>query len=228
MPDDNSTAGNSAATPPADGNAKEISRLSTELTKAQKELADAQAKIKEFEGSVGGLTTANKQANEQLATLKAQLADAVKQAETLGGEVTNWKTQHEQLSQQLGQVQSDFGKTKQELDLYQLVASKPEYHGLVGMVNSIKITNDPQQQEAILQALANGIKTQTTQTVEMFRAGGQLPGGTGGQQPGPTGPKDVKEAHARLQQIAGLPQHRAEAQQLMAFIVNPNTEGGSA
>jgi uncharacterized phage infection (PIP) family protein YhgE len=225
MPDDASTQ-----TPPNQDNAKEISRLSSELAKAQADLTAAQTKIKEFEGQVGGLTTANKQANEQVTTLKAQVDDLTKQLQAKDGELTNWKTQHQQVTEQAGKLQSDLSVTQQELGLFKLIASKPEYHGLVGYVSAIKIVADPKEQESLIQMMANGMKAQTDAALALFRAGGTPAAGTGvnnGGNQGPTGPKTVQEAHARMQQILGVPGHEKEVAALQAFLLNPPNPANS-
>lgn len=231
MPDESTPPAN---TPPVGdgGTAKEVARLSADLAKAQQSVETANARIKELEGQVGGLTTANKQANEQATTFKQQAEAAQKQIDQFTGEVTNWKTQHEQAVTQRSQVETDLNRTKQELALFQTIASKAEYHPLVGLVQSIKVGSTPEEQTAILDALANGMKAQGTQLLQQFQAGGTPATGTGvnsSQNQGPAGPKTVQEAHALYQQAAGVPGREAEAALAWEIIMNPpNPNGGGS
>jgi uncharacterized phage infection (PIP) family protein YhgE len=195
-----------------------VTTLTEQLTKAGQELETARNRIKELEGQAGGLTTANKQANEKLTTFEKQLADAQKALEAKNGEATNWSTQYQQLNEQHGKLTTDFGQTQRELELYRAIAGNPDYHGLIGMVNGIRVANTPDEQKTILDAMAKGLKGHSDQMINLLRGGGQPPAGSGGS-PASVGPKSIQEAHARLQQIAGIPQFQQEANQLMDYIM---------
>jgi len=222
MPDEN----NEPKVPAVDTTAltKKVESLTSQLEQAQAKVSSYEAKFGEFESSQRNVTTANAQLNEQMAQLKAQYDEAQKALQAKDGELVNWKTQFEQVQSQFGETTGKLTAAEQQLNLYKTIKDTPEYHGLIGMIDGIKIVDDPEAQKTILNGFANGLKSQVENSINMFRAGGTPASGTGGQ-PAQTGPKNVKEASYRLQEIIGRPGFESESNALQQYIYQANNNG---
>jgi hypothetical protein len=202
---------------------KSVETLSAKVAKYEADLSAANEKIKQYEGQVGGLTTAQKQAVEKATNMEQQLKEAQKLLEGKTGEITNWATQHQQLNEEFGQTTAKLQATEKELGLYKTIAGDPNYHGLIGMVPGIKLADTPEDQKVILDSFATGLKGQINASLDAFRAGGTPPGNPA--TPAVKGPKNVQEAALRAQQIAGIRGHEAEFETLQQYIMSQSAGG---
>jgi hypothetical protein len=193
----------------ADDNTQDLSQLTEKLTQLSAQLEQAKTalqerdnKIKELEGATGGFKTANGQLTAKMTDLEAQLAAAQATIQSQTGELTNWTTKFDQLNQAHTTVASEAASSKQQLQLYGLIAGDPKYHGLIGVVDAIKTDADPAIQKQILDKMAGNFQAQTSQLLDAYRAGATLPAGnTSGSQAGAALPTDPKAAFAEYQSL---------------------------
>lgn len=195
MPDNDNTP-----TPDLSQLTNKVAELSTQLEQTKNALTERENKIKELEGATGGFKTSNSQLTSKVTDLEAQLAAAQKTIQAQTGELTGWTTKFEQLNQAHATLGSEAAATKQQLQLYGLIAGDQKYHGLIGVVDGIKTDADPAKQKEILDRMATGFSTQSNQLLEQFRAGGAPPAGSGGK-PGAALPTDAKTAFTEYQQL---------------------------
>jgi hypothetical protein len=183
---------------------EKITQLSAQLEQAKTALTERDTKIQELEGTTGGFKTANGQLTTKVTELETQLATAQKAIETQTGELTNWTTKFDQLNQAHTTLTTEAAVSKQQLQLYGLIAGDAKYHSLIGVVDAIKTESDPARQKEILDKMAGSFTAQTNQMLDAFRAGGTLPAGNaGGTQPGGSLPSDPKVAFTEYQQLLG-------------------------
>lgn len=183
---------------------EKLTQLSTQLEQAKAALTERDTKIKELEGATGGFKTANGQLTAKVTELESKLTAAQQTITAQTGELTNWSTKFDQLNQAHTTLTGEAATAKQQLGLYSLIAGDPTYHGLIGVVDAIKTDADPMVQKQILDKMAGGLKSQTNQVLDAFRAGGTNPAGnSGGSQPGGSLPTDPKAAFAEYQSLLG-------------------------
>ncbi len=224
MPDDNNTPDLSQLT-------KEITQLSAQLEQAKATIQQRDDKIKELEGSTGGFKTANGQLASKITDLEAQLAAAQQTIQTQTGELTNWTTKYEQLTQNHASVTSEAAATKKQLELYGLIASKPEYHGLVDSVSKLTSLIRPDAPaadiEALLQTMAAGRQSSAAQALDSYRAGGTNPAGNAaGSKPGGSLPTDAKQAFAEYQQLLNSTDPASMSRRAALYEVITNAQFG--
>lgn len=212
------------------GNAAEITKLANDLATAKQALADRDKAFGELQTTHDGLKTANEQLNQQLADLKKQFETTSATLKNKEGEVVNWTTQHGQVTTQLSEASTKLADVERQLKLYKTISSNPDFHPLIGVIDSIKVVDDPTEQEGILKTVAGAFKVNAEALAKAFNAGGTpTGGGPGGGQQQKQGPKNVDEAYARLVQIAGMPGHEQETANLQGFLLtaqNNQQNGG--
>lgn len=183
---------------------EKLTQLSAQLEQSKAALLERDNKIKELEGATGGFKTANGQLTGKVTDLEAQLAAAKKTIDTQTGELTNWTTKFDQLTQAHAALATDAAASKQQLQLYGLIAGNQAYHGLIGVVDAIKTDADPAKQKEILDKMATGFQGQANQLLDQFRAGGTPTGGAdNGKKPGGALPTDAKSAFTEYQSLLG-------------------------
>jgi hypothetical protein len=197
MPDDNNTQ-----TPNLSDLTNKIAELSSQLEQAKTALTERDNKIKALEGDAGTFKTANGQLTSKVTDLETQLQTAQQTITAQTGELTNWTTKFDQLNQAHTTLTGDAATSKQQLQLYGLIAGDAKYHGLIGVVDAIKTDGDPAKQKEILDKMAGGLQSQTNQTLDAFRSGAtNTAGHTGGSQPGGSLPTDAKQAFEEYQNL---------------------------
>jgi hypothetical protein len=221
MPDENENTNNNNDNPPQ-GNSGDAAALGKQVADLTKKLTQAQAKVKELEGSNGGLTTANKKANEQLSAVQAELDTTKELLEAKTGETTNLQTQLEQVQTQVSDLTAKNGELTKQTELFGQIAKNPDLHGLVGSFEALSKVVSPEASaedvQTLLKSMAGDAKSQVDKALEMFRAGGSPPANHGGQ-PTDGAPKTKEEAWAILQStpITDGPAYQKAMQQFQAL-----------
>lgn len=210
-----------------------LTQLSTQLEQAKNTIVERDNKIKELEGATGGFKTANGQLTAKVTDLEAKLTVAQQTIQTQGGELTNWATKFEQLTQTNASVTSEAAATKKQLELYGLIASKPEYHGLVDSVSKltgvIRPDADSAAIESLLQTMASGRQSAASQALDTYRAGGTNPAGnSGGSKPGGSLPTDPKVAFEEYQRLAGETSQEALSRRAALYEIIANVQFGGS
>lgn len=205
---------------PDDNNLPNQTDLANKIAELSSQLEQAKAKITELEGATGGFKTANGQLTSKVTQLEADLAAARQTVEAQTGELTNWTTRFEQLNQAHTALTGEATLSKQQLQLYGLIAGDPKYHNLIGVVDALKTDADPAKQKEILEKMAQGLQGQANQMLESFRAGGTPPAGSGGK-PATTLPNDPKAAFEEYQSLlsTGTPEAASRRAALYEIVV---------
>jgi DNA repair exonuclease SbcCD ATPase subunit len=224
MPDDNNTPDLSQLT-------EKITQLSAQLEQAKTALTERDNKIKELEGSTGGFKTANGQLTSKVTDLESQLAAAQATIQTQTGELINWTTKYDQLTQTHATVTGEAAATKKQLELYGLIAAKPEYHGLVDSVSKLTALIRPDAPvadiEALLQTMASGRQSAASQALDGYRAGGTNPAGNvAGSKPGGSLPTDPKAAFAEYQSLLNETSQEAMSRRAALYEVITSAQFG--
>jgi hypothetical protein len=211
-----------------------VTELSAALEKANAALTERDTKISTLEGSTGGLKTANGQLTTKVTDLETQLAQQTQAVQTQAGELTNWTTKFEQLTQAQATLAADAASKAKQLELYALIAAKPEYHPLVGDVGKIAGLIKPDapsaEIEALFQSMAAGRQSSAAAALTGYRAGETLPAGQiPGAAAGAALPTDPKVAFAEYQQLAGAttPEQLTRRAQLFEVISTAEFTGSS-
>jgi chromosome segregation ATPase len=208
----------------------DISVLTGRVEALTKELAATQGQLKEISAERDNLKTSVSQLTEQSSKYTADLETTTAQLKQLNGEKATFQTQVEQLNAKLTDSTQNLTGTQRELEMYKLISETPEYHDLVGVVSTIKVVADPDEQKKILDLQAQNYKRKQEEILSMVQAGATPPAGPAvQQQPAPRGPSTLPEVHARLNAIAGQPGAQAEVAQLtgMALELQNNSAGAT-
>ena len=215
-----------AATPPQGNDAAELGKQIATLTQ---QLTAAQTQIKTLEGQTGGLTSSNNQLTEQLTKLQGDLLTASKALEAKTTEFTTVQTQLQQAQTQLTDLAGKNTQLTKQVDLFNLIADTPDYHGLVGSFKALSQVIKPdataETVEGLLKALAGDAQAKVAQALDILKGGGSPPSNHGGTPP-PAGPKNKEEAWAVLQAtpITNQAEYAKAMNQFMAFVAGDNTQ----
>ena len=209
--------------PPQGNNAD----LVKQLTQTTQELTQAKAQLDALTKERDGLKTGLDQTTAKVTDLEKKFGEASTALQTKTGEVATLSTQ---LQQTLGQVteltNTNTGLTKQ-VDLFNVIANKPEFHPMVGSFQKLSevIKPDAPQEaiEALLGTMAADAQKSVTSALEIFRAGGSPAANHGTETV--TGPKTKEEAWSAWQAALKAGDNAKQQVAYQAFVTLTNDEG---
>lgn len=186
MPDENTPQDDGQQNGQQQGNQQQRTNSAEGLTPAQ-----MMARIGELERRTQSLNTDLEAARRQASTLQqerdnlnGQLQERVNAAAALQTQYDTAQSNIARLTQELSSAQSTVSSAQQELTAFKTVASDPKYHGIIDMLDTIQLPDDPEQMTAVLDRWAdkfsNVSEAAAKAEVESFRAGGTPPAGNGG------------------------------------------------
>ena len=204
--------------------------VAAELRRVTEELTRAGSKITELEKANATLTQANKQANEQLAQVQANLGQSSTALQAREADLTNLQTQFGQVNAQVQDLTAKNSELTQKVGLFNLIASTPEYHSLIGaseqLMKVVRPDASPDDIKALLGTFATSTQQQTQLALESWRAGGSPTGNFGAGQAQPVKFKNIREAHQAYNSALAMgdPIRANEAYQaVLAFQNQPST-----
>lgn len=183
------TSGGEAAAPSSRKQEDGGGALGQQVQQLTSQLEQAQARVKELEGTLGKTKSEVDTHAAANADLHKKLTEAAGQVTSLTGELDelkksgiNSQTQLTTLTEQLNTVQQERAQLAKRAQLFETIAGTPEFHPLVGSFNDLaKVVNpdaSPEDVSKFLNTVSGQTRQQVEQAVNVFRAGGTPTSGT--------------------------------------------------
>lgn len=122
---------------------------------------------------------------QQLSSIAAEKAALASQLSTTSSELEQWKgkyqgveseanqvkTSYSDITSQFHQTTQELAKNKQELTLFGIIASNPEYHALLPVANAIRRVDSPEEQAQIVADMAKLTTHVKERTIQALQSG---------------------------------------------------------
>lgn len=174
-----------------------IDALNTQVSKLQGEAGGYKSAAQKAQGELAELQSRYEERNSELASTRLQFEETqAKLQETLG-----------MMAETVTQKEAAANK----LQVYQEIATNPEYYPLLDMVDMLNLPDEPEARKETLDKLASKF-TKTAQSsaekaIADFAAGGTPSSGTGGEPAGGSAPKSFEEAIASAYNMLQSPNY---------------------